>query len=456
MNKKYLSDCIDMERDILPYKRILIISGVGSGKNTWVREQLLMKYKVLFITSRRNIANAELDRAAQRYEEDNGVRARRTINMSKLSEQERRTYWGKAPDSEFNIITTNSYIAHFIENHYDENDERTHLWKYFDFIVVDEVHSLETDATFSDASFHVMKFLFKSSQMTGDAEFPKIIMMTGTPAPIEWMNEGKRAGKVQVINYLQECINRTPRVAYFVPQKYALEEMCREIKKGKKVLYFANHISSIPGIIEYVLREGIDEERIAVSFSDETQMSKFSEIIRRNKLVIEDALRMQEKIPNDIDVLLTTSKNKEGINIYNEDIETVYVESHTYSDMLQMAGRVRAGAKQIVICVDSRGFEYPDMEMRHELERNCLDGANETLGKYQTKEEREKLIALIQHMFEYIRYNYFRQSFEMYNGRYRQRRIQIEEDKLVRTYFSVKTDELEVMWENEKKSRGMV
>ena len=37
------------------------------------------------------------------------------------------------------------------------------------------------------------------------------------------------------------------------------------------------------------------------------------------------------RLPDDVDLFITTSKNKEGINIKNEDIEdikTMFIESH--------------------------------------------------------------------------------------------------------------------------------
>ena len=33
----YLSEIIDLERDILPYRAVLLHAGVGAGKNTWTK-----------------------------------------------------------------------------------------------------------------------------------------------------------------------------------------------------------------------------------------------------------------------------------------------------------------------------------------------------------------------------------------------------------------------------------
>ena len=52
----YLSDVIDEELDkriAAGENKFFVISGVGSGKSTWVKEKLTKKGTVLFITSRK-------------------------------------------------------------------------------------------------------------------------------------------------------------------------------------------------------------------------------------------------------------------------------------------------------------------------------------------------------------------------------------------------------------------
>ena len=71
----------------------------------------------------------------------------------------------KAPSSEWgtnnynNVICTNAGIEKFIKLQYNKDNPSTHLWNFFDFIIVDEVHSLTTDASFTEAPFYVEHFL---------------------------------------------------------------------------------------------------------------------------------------------------------------------------------------------------------------------------------------------------------------------------------------------------------
>ena len=53
IEKPYLSDVIDYDRDIAPHRVIEIVAGVGAGKNHWVEEILMKQHRVLLITSRK-------------------------------------------------------------------------------------------------------------------------------------------------------------------------------------------------------------------------------------------------------------------------------------------------------------------------------------------------------------------------------------------------------------------
>ena len=70
---KHLSDVINFEKDIRPYRMVQIIAGVGAGKNYWVNqvvanhkhqidEHSYRKSNVLLITSRAATANAQAEK----------------------------------------------------------------------------------------------------------------------------------------------------------------------------------------------------------------------------------------------------------------------------------------------------------------------------------------------------------------------------------------------------------
>ncbi|MDO4733548.1 MAG: hypothetical protein Q4B50_08575 [Bacillota bacterium] len=75
---------------------------------------------------------------------------------------------------------------------------------------------------------------------------------------------------------------------------------------------------------------------------------------------VESQLATQSLIRSDIRFFATTSRNKEGININDTDIHHVYVESHSMTDIRQMAGRIRSGVEHLYIILDSEGYNYSD------------------------------------------------------------------------------------------------
>lgn len=98
-------------------------------------------------------------------------------------------------------------------------------------------------------------------------------------------------------------------------------------------------------------------------------------------LSVQDHLEKFSRIREDIALFVTTSKNKEGININDEDIRHVYIESHSMTDICQMAGRLRHGAENVYIILDSQG--HPPSESKFDgffAERICqhkLEEANQ-------------------------------------------------------------------------------
>lgn len=136
----YVSDMIEYERDIEPYRIVQIYAGVGAGKNAWVGSLVESGKRVLLITSRKATADAQA----------NKLEGSRWIDLSKIQKL----------DGRFSaVVVTNAGIEQYIKRKYNEDDEQTHIWKYFDIIVIDEAHSLAADAQFSDAPFYTMTFI---------------------------------------------------------------------------------------------------------------------------------------------------------------------------------------------------------------------------------------------------------------------------------------------------------
>ena len=123
---------------------------------------------------------------------------------------------------------------------------------------------------------------------------------------------------------------------------------------------------------ELAERYEIARDWVVMSFSDEKRRQELKETDAaagneetgdyQRLLAVQEYLEKHSRIREDIALFVTTSKNKEGINIKDDDIRHVYIESHSMTDISQMAGRLRSGAENVCIILDSQG--HPPGEAR--------------------------------------------------------------------------------------------
>lgn len=92
----------------------------------------------------------------------------------------------------------------------------------------------------------------------------------------------------------------------------------------------------------------------------------------------EQYLASHERLPGDVQLFITTSRNKEGVNIKDENIRHVYIESHCLTDIIQMTGRIRCGAENVYIVLDAAGFNsnehYLECTVAKQLAEETLCG----------------------------------------------------------------------------------
>ena len=454
---KHLSDVIDFEKDILPYRVVQIIAGVGAGKNYWVNrvvanqwhiidenKKLSRKCNILLITSRAATANAQAEKLG----------ADRWINLEDLLASnggDAHGAFGKQPHSHYRCIVTNSGIESFIKNRFDKHDENTHIWRYFDFIVLDEAHSLATDAVFANSPFYVHQFLHHAVNGNPDCH---IILMTGTPDPINWLitDELKAHNGFNRIDILDKCTHVVPKRIILEPYSSAIFDTMEELKRGKKVLYFAQTIARIKQIYDTLcddkaLREtGLLPQNIGIAFSESQENLKrakteygFSDDVLEKMQELREGLAKNSLLPGEIKILITTSTLKEGIDINNDDIRTVFAESIIPADLTQMAGRLRKGVDDLRVLYQRDFRNYRELDYRRYTEKRCLKAVNKAYRRYQKAKDDfeprltpampylfllcngtislEGIIGYIHRNFRYLRYDYFTNKFLWYSGR---------------------------------------
>lgn len=408
----YVSDVIKYERDIEPYRVIQIYAGVGAGKNSWVAQLVELGKRVLLVTSRKATADAQA----------NKLEGCRWINLHEVQK----------PEGNNAVVVTNAGIEKYIKSKYSKNDEKTHLWKYFDIVVIDEAHSLAADATFSDAPFYIMTFV---TQVLNKSTC-KIVLMSGTPEPLKRMlkDSFKESDKYNYLNLYEKCRHIDPKEVFLTGNKELIcQKMCDAILAGKRAVYFANTVDGILGIVGKLKNYGLSENSIGVSFSNAQKKSKFSKEMQEKMERIDRNLREKEIIPDDIRLFITTSKNKEEINILNTDIEFVVSEAIDKSSLVQMAGRIRHGVYRLIVLYNVEQNATEDLlEYEEKLHDSCLTVVNNVTGNYISIINAQKIIARTESHFPYIRYNYFLGRFEKYIGKiHAVKQIQLERGQIL-------------------------
>lgn len=411
-NKIHLSEYLQENIDINKLgNKTCIISGVGSGKNHWVENELIKYGNILLITSRR-------------------AKVEETKLMS--------IFKGNLTKTEINnnVVYTNSGMEWLIKNNIIEGAFDS-ICDYFDFVVIDEAHSLVSDSSFADSPFHIWSFIKKMSEKM------KFILMTGTFEPIEKLiiENGWN-----IINATNECENNKPNRIVIDSKENILNHIKSKIVGTEKSIYMANSANYMVSYLYEKIYENseIRKEEISFAMSD----SKVTALVAEGKFHCEEHKRLDEtfesiintkKLPSDIKILLTTSRLKEGINIKDKNIKDIYCESHISSDLIQFAGRVRTGVETLYIVNDIKQNNNNDIQeidymfckesgvdacnlYLSEIEQADIDllidickiSVSKTIGNIRIKE----FVSFIESKFKYIRYNHLENRFELYELRH--------------------------------------
>lgn len=483
MGDKYLSDAIDYKRDIEPNFFVQIFAGVGSGKNYLIESMIKGELKdcpkqtVLLITSRKAKVQETLTQFKKENEENNDPsytpifldendteltnRVGRYGNMNSiLSECDEpddykdfvrvlRDDWGEHKVYQRSVVCTGAYIDKYLRNVYNPGDITTHLWELFDVIAIDEVHSVVMDATYQDAPFAIKalinEILLRERKIDRN-EHPyyckNLILMTGTPDTIK--DFGKKS--LLTLDKRNECLSVCPANVSFIQNENVYELIRVKLSKGEKGVYFKNHTPNIQSILKGIKA---DASEVALSFSKEENRKELAKNDPQSHALMvktEKMLREECMLPEDIMLFVSTSRNKEGINIKNKDFSYMIVEAHNQSDVVQMAGRVRYGIDELYIVLDAKQFELTSWKLESNFAATEIAFKDTATKEYSgaandyfkaicrksglsvfnnkqagdnvyTHKELKAYIEYIEKTFDFVRFNFFRNVFELYDLR---------------------------------------
>ena len=240
---KFVSDFVTVD-DVYSCGVSAIWSGVGSGKNGFIEgvheeitnedgtttridvDGLAEKYRVLLITSRK----AKVTETEERHAEDlspylTDIRHIDDVNFDEYDNK--------------SLVCTTAHIKRRIERDYSPSILAPEpFWKKFDFIVIDEFHSLIADATFSDTAFIMKCFVDKIytdciKGKKADEIKPKMIFMSGTPHTTEKLIADFEYTKHDLF---KEAKYVKPKNLNFTYHKQAITEIQSTFKSGGTVV----------------------------------------------------------------------------------------------------------------------------------------------------------------------------------------------------------------------------
>lgn len=158
------------------------------------------------------------------------------------------TDYGDFPYTTYNksVVCTNAYISAYLRYVHDPDNPTTHLWNKFDAIIIDEVHSLVTDATYQAATFDVFALiqeylkLYQSNELQ-ECACKRMILMTGTPQPFDAFAALDFPEELtNTIDLFEKCGNVVPKNVILVDKETAWHRMRTLLSNGEKAIYFSN------------------------------------------------------------------------------------------------------------------------------------------------------------------------------------------------------------------------
>jgi hypothetical protein len=352
--KKYLNDLLldtlaqYPRNSIYDYGfRLLVKSPTGSGKNYFTQHGLIDFInsdspnrpefrKILFITSRAATTTQYRNQLIKEYKQGQfkhkiwrlgGHRAEtRVLGLEPHNWKETDIIYGHKWDLEKDLEFVNQI----------ESDG------YIEFIVIDEIHGLSSD-DFTTASPTALDFVLTARETTS------IILMS---AITERLKSSVIDGYEQ-IDFSDTAIKVEPRKIEIVQQKTAQREL-RQANEENKILYFVETTDKAYQLEREYLDMGIRACAITskpnnrINSHPDTDEQTLNRILAKSIAALE-CLEENERFPDDIDLIITSSKLREGINIKDKRNKLIITELRDSVSLIQCAGRNRYGVDKFMI-----------------------------------------------------------------------------------------------------------
>lgn len=298
---KTISDVLSSD-DIIQKEGLFILkAGVGTGKTYFATRKLTSKGKVLYLCALRSI----IDEINTSYSHSN------LTAMTFAAFSKRFTF---------------SSIINNIEKKtldFDSIDS-------YDFIIIDEAHDLVTFEPF-------MKSIHDIKELLAQSDKKNILLMTATPEII-YIAYGIKYDKTsEEISLLKS--KATPNKVVLYNDREKLRQCATKVDSKHKGIYYVYKVSTALKLEKELKEQGIRAVAV-VGQGTEAGAKAMADVERAECMeTIKSSV-----FPDNIDLVISTTKLREGINIHDVNVKYIFTELLGIIDLVQISGRVRKGA----------------------------------------------------------------------------------------------------------------
>ena len=368
--------------ELAGYNRIIVKAPTGSGKNYFCMHVLpkMASGRILFITSREATVE-QFGRELQEKADKEGFAP--SVRFCRIGEppQDRNFFYGHSWDIE-------QYLAEYVERAKQG---------FFRYIIMDECHSLTTDSTFASAPLAALEVLEAAAPDT------VVILMSACP---ERIYESEFAAEYIRLDY-SDCHKAGPQHVEII-QGTTAKALCLKAGEDNKILYYVvstKHAyelekkSNEAGIRATAITSQPDERKKI--YKEETELE---EKRRGESGLILEYLKSNERFPDNVDLIISTTKLREGINVKDRRVKTVITELRDSVSLIQCAGRVRHGVENFYIIEGNRFCLESEYQERYKSGKKQIDNHNRTLWDYDNQNDKDNFITSVEKLHKGVLY----------------------------------------------------
>lgn len=296
----------------------LITAALGSGKTTFVRENLAGGNAIFALPSVQQLLELETTL------KENDIPHKRFGAGRSLKEEEL---------GGFSISTHNQLAKISPERARDIT------------LVLDEAHSIITDKN-PDFKKDMLSDIYCLIPY-----FKKVILLTATPQALNVLPIKAQLIKIITENPLD--FSNATVLGCLSPLKTAMYRATKEIneKPNSLVVVKHNNTRELNDIRRYILENTELSSEEVIIYTASTRKEKAQEM----ETTLIDHITKHNRFPESVRVVLTTSAIEEGLNIYSQPSLVLNVREHNPTKISQFIGRFRKGyGKYIVLLKDTK------------------------------------------------------------------------------------------------------